>query len=166
MLFALALALSWLESTVSPLFGLLPGMKLGLSNLVVMYALLFLKPSSAGILVVLKALFALLTRGVTAGCLSLCGGVLSWLVLLVLLRMPGSISIYLFSVCGALAHNVGQLAAASVLLSSALAWGYAPILLVAGVLVGALNSVISKAVFPALQKALPGKPIKMTKILF
>ena len=64
MLFALAIALSWLESMVSPLLGLMPAIKLGLSNIVVMYALLFLRTRTAVLLVVLKALFAFLTRGV------------------------------------------------------------------------------------------------------
>ena len=77
MLFALAIALSWLESCVTPLLGLMPALKLGLANIVVMYALLFLDTRSAAALVALKALFALLTRGVTAGALSACGGVLS-----------------------------------------------------------------------------------------
>ena len=70
MLFALAIALSWLESCVTPLLGLMPALKLGLANIVVMYALLFLDTRSAAALVALKALFALLTRGVTAGVLS------------------------------------------------------------------------------------------------
>ena len=70
MLFALAIALSFLESAITPLLGLMPAMKLGLSNLVVMYALLFLNTRTAAELVLLKALFALLTRGPTAGSLS------------------------------------------------------------------------------------------------
>ena len=85
MLFALAIALSYLESLVSPLLGLMPAIKLGLSNIVVMYALLFLRTRTALLLVVLKALFAFLTRGATAGFLSLCGGALSLAVMLVLL---------------------------------------------------------------------------------
>ena len=63
MLSALAIALSFLESAITPLLGLMPAMKLGLSNLVVMYALLFLNTRTAAELVLLKALFALLTRG-------------------------------------------------------------------------------------------------------
>ena len=66
MLFALAIALSYLESLVSPLLGLMPAIKLGLSNIVVMYALLFLRTRTALLLVLLKALFAFLTRGATA----------------------------------------------------------------------------------------------------
>ena len=155
MLFALAIALSFLESAVAPLLGLMPAMKLGLSNLVVMYALLFLSTRTAGELILLKALFALLTRGPTAGFLSLCGGVLSFLVLLVLLHLPASPGEFIFTVSGALAHNVGQLIGASVLLSSAMALGYAPVLLVAGLCVGALSCVLSRALFAAMQRNLP-----------
>ena len=154
MLFALAIALSWLESCVTPLLGLMPALKLGLANIVVMYALLFLGTRSAAALVALKALFALLTRGVTAGALSACGGALSLLVLWALLHAPFPVSGYLFCVCGALAHNLGQLAGAAVILSSAMALGYAPVLLVAGVAVGALNSLLAGAVYAALPAAM------------
>ena len=73
LLFALAMALSFIEGTlVIP--GLLPGMKLGLANIVVMYALFFMGPKQALVLDVLKALFVFLVSGFTAGFLSLCGG--------------------------------------------------------------------------------------------
>ena len=56
LLFALAMALSFIEGTlVIP--GLLPGMKLGLANIVVMYALFFMGPKQALVLDVLKAFF-------------------------------------------------------------------------------------------------------------
>jgi len=105
MLFALSMALSFLESMLTPFLGLMPAMKLGLSNIVVMYAVLFLNRRSALYLVLLKALFALLTRGVTAGFLSLCGGALSLAVFCLLLALPFTITGYIFSVSGALAHN-------------------------------------------------------------
>ena len=139
MLFALAIALSYLESLVSPLLGLMPAIKLGLSNIVVMYALLFLRTRTALLLVVLKALFAFLTRGATAGFLSLCGGALP-------------VSGYIFCAGSALAHNLGQLAGAAVLLSSAMALGYAPVLLAAGLIVGGISCILSRALFAALPK--------------
>lgn len=148
MLFALAIALSYLESLVSPLLGLMPAIKLGLSNVVVMYALLFLRTRTALLLVVLKALFAFLTRGATAGFLSLCGGGLSLVVMLVLLHLP--VSGYIFCAGAALAHNLGQLAGAAVLLSSAMALGYAPVLLAAGLAVGGISCLLSRALFAAL----------------
>ena len=137
MLFALAIALSYLESLVSPLLGLMPAIKLGLSNIVVMYALLFLRTRTALLLVVLKALFAFLTRGATA-------------VMLVLLQLP--VSGYIFCAGSALAHNLGQLAGAAVLLSSAMALGYAPVLLAAGLIVGGISCILSRALFAALPK--------------
>ena len=109
MLFALALVLSFVESMLVPVLGLMPAMKLGLSNIVVMDALLFLGRRQAYALVVLKALFAFLTRGFTAGMLSFLGGTLSFLVLCLILLWPGKVSGLIFSVCGALAHNAGQL---------------------------------------------------------
>ena len=148
MLFALAIALSYLESLVSPLLGLMPAIKLGLSNIVVMYALLFLRTRTALLLVVLKALFAFLTRGATAGFLSLCGGALSLAVMLVLLQLP--VSGYIFCAGSALAHNLGQLAGAAVLLSSAMALGYAPV--AAGLIVGGISCTLSRALFAALPK--------------
>ena len=123
MLFALSMALSFLESMLTPFFGLMPAMKLGLSNIVVMYAVLFLNRRSALYLVLLKALFALLTRGVTAGFLSLCGGALSLAVFCLLLALPFTITGYIFSVSGALAHNCGQLLGAAALLSDKMAIG-------------------------------------------
>ena len=109
LLFALAMALSFIEGTlVIP--GLLPGMKLGLANIVVMYALFFMGPRQALVLDVLKALFVFLVSGFTAGFLSLCGGLLSLAVMWVLYYLlPVRPTWFILSVCGALAHNVGQL---------------------------------------------------------
>ena len=53
--------------------------------------------------------------------------------------------------------NIYQLLGASVLLSSAMALGYAPVLLVAGLCVGALSCVLSKALFAAMPKNAPGR---------
>lgn len=66
-----------------------------------------MRTRTALLLVVLKALFAFLTRGATAGFLSLCGGALSLAVMLVLLQLP--VSGYIFCAGSALAHNLGQL---------------------------------------------------------
>ena len=130
MLFALAIALSYLESLVSPLLGLMPAIKLGLSNIVVMYALLFLRTRTALLLVVLKALFAFLTRGATAGFpVAVRRGAVSGRHAC---AAAAAGQRYIFCAGSALAHNLGQLAGAAVLLSSAMALGYAPVLLAAG----------------------------------
>lgn len=152
MLFALAMALSFVEGTlVIP--GLLPGMKLGLANIVVMYALFFMGPEQAFFLDLLKALFVFLVSGWTAGVLSLCGGLLSlavmWLLYYVLPWRP---TWFILSVCGALGHNIGQLLGASVILSSALSLYYAPVMLVLGLVMGALTALTLRALLPALAR--------------
>ena len=146
LLFALAMALSFIEGTlVIP--GLLPGMKLGLANIVVMYALFFMGPKQALVLDVLKAFFVFLVSGWTAGFLSLCGGLLSLLVMWLLSFQP---TWFILSVCGALAHNIGQLLGASVILSTAVSLYYAPVMLVLGLVMGMLTSVTLRAMLPAL----------------
>lgn len=150
LLFALAMALSFIEGTLT-IPGLLPGMKLGLANIVVMYALFFMGPRQALVLDVLKALFVFLVSGFTAGLLSLCGGLLSLLVMWVLYYLlPVRPTWFILSVCGALAHNIGQLLGAGLILSSAMSLYYAPVMLVLGLIMGALTSLTLKAILPAL----------------
>ena len=151
LLFALALALAWLESLLPSPPGLPPGIKLGLANLVVMYVLLYLSRWQALLLVALKAAFALLTRGAVAGLLSGAGGLLSFLVVAALLLPRHSPSVLLLSVCGAVSHNMAQLAAVR-LLFGPVGLYYAPVLLAAGVALGSLNAVLLRALLPALEK--------------
>lgn len=152
LLFALAMALSFIEGTLM-IPGLMPGMKLGLANIVVMYALFFMGAKQALVLDLLKALFVFLVSGWTAGFLSLCGGLLSLLVMWILYyHFPVRPTWFILSVCGALFHNVGQLLGASVILSSTMSLYYAPIMLILGLVMGAVTSVTLRAILPALGK--------------
>lgn len=152
MLFALAMALSFAEGTLT-IPGLLPGMKLGLANVVVMYALLFMGAKQALTLDLLKALFVFLVSGPTAGFLSLCGGMLSLLVMWLLYDvLPWRPTWFILSVSGAFSHNVGQLIGAGIIISSSLSLYYAPVMLVLGLVMGALTAMILRALLPALEK--------------
>ena len=152
MLFALAIALSYFESLITPFFGLPPGVKLGLSNIVVVYALLFLTKKQAWFLVLLKAGMGFLTRGGLAGMLSLAGGLLSLFVMMVLLLPKIQASLLLLSVFGAISHNIGQLFVFSLWYGS-FAWAYAPILILAGVAMGLVTALTLRVLLPALEKA-------------
>jgi heptaprenyl diphosphate synthase len=152
LLFSLALVLGLLEGWLAPLLGLPPGVKPGLSNIVVLYALLFLGRRPAAVLAVLKAVFALLARGAAAGLLSLSGGLLSLVVMAVLLlpkRRPGAL---LLSVAGALGHNAGQMLVVRLWLGPFSLY-YAPILIISGAAMGSLTAVLLRALLPALRKA-------------
>ena len=141
---ALALAISVCEGLV-PLSILipLPGLRLGLANLVTVYALCRLSGREAlGILVSRCLLGAIVGGNLTALAFSLTGGVLAFLTMWLLLHVPG---LSLFGVCiaGAAAHNTGQiLAAMAVLASPAIAVYLAPLLL-ASLLTGAVTGAAS-----------------------
>ena len=157
MLFALAIVLSFAESALTPLLGLPPGVKLGLANVVVMYALFFSSRRQALALVVLKAGFGFLTRGATAGILSLCGGLVSFLLMVLLMLPARRPSVLLISVAGALGHNMGQLAAIRVLMGAGSLY-YAPVLVISGVVMGALTATSLRVLLPAFSRIRPPKP--------
>ncbi|MFI3170062.1 MAG: Gx transporter family protein [Faecalibacterium sp.] len=151
LLFALTMSLSFIEGSIT-IPGLLPGMKLGLANIVVMYALFFMGVRQALILDILKAFFVFLVTGPTAGFLSLCGGLFSLLVMWLLYLLPNRPTWFILSVSGALGHNMGQLLGAGIILSSPWTLYYAPILLVMGLIMGTVTSITLRAILPALGK--------------
>ncbi|MDL2219291.1 Gx transporter family protein [Ruminococcaceae bacterium OttesenSCG-928-O06] len=157
MLFALALLFSYLESFLTPLLGLPPGVKIGLANTVVLYALLFLPRRYALLLVLLKAGFAFITRGAVAAALSAAGGLLSLVVMVLLLLPKKKVGLLVLSVAGALFHNMGQLVVVRVLFGHFSLY-YAPVLVVSGVVMGCLTGLLLRALLPALQRAGLGVP--------
>ncbi len=146
---ALALALSFLEGLLPPLPMTPPGFKLGLSNIVTMYAANSLGLPCALFLAVLKGGFAFLTRGVAAGLMSLSGGVLSTLCVWALWKTRASYMI--LGVCGALVHNGAQLFCAYLLTSAAVTF-YVPFLLLFGIFSGLLTGTALKLLLPPLEK--------------
>lgn len=149
LLFALAMVFSYLESLVS-IPGLLPGMRLGLSNLVTMYCLFFLGKSSGYTMAVLKAGFVVLTRGAVAGALSLSGGLLS-VTAIVLLDCLSKHSLHYvtLSAVGAVFHNIGQLVVAR-FLTSVFLYYYVPVLLLTGLAVGVMTGKLFIWIIPYL----------------
>ncbi len=135
LLIALALILSYLESLV-PMSLAVPGVKLGLPNLVIVFALYRLRPGVAAAISLLRvALVALLFGSVLSLAYSAAGAVCSFLVML-LMKRTGRFGCTGVSVAGAVAHNLAQVAAAALLLETgALAW-YLPVLCLTGTLAG------------------------------
>ena len=153
MLFAAAMVLSFVENSLPPLPITIPGVKFGLSNIAVMYALFFINVSSAFTIAVLKAGFTVMTRGAVAGLLSLTGGLLSVIIMLVLLRVfKDKLSYFALSMSGAVSHNIGQYMVVSMINPVAVMWYYLPVLLISGILAGLLTSVLLKFILPAFKK--------------
>ena len=136
LLTALAMALSWLESLV-PLSMAAPGMKLGLTNIVVVFALYRMSLRDAAALSLVRVLLVSMTFGnAYSFAYSLAGAVLS-LAVMAALKRTGKFSILGVSIAGGVGHNLGQVAVAMAVLGTArLAW-YLPALLVSGTAAGA-----------------------------
>lgn len=136
LLVALAMVLSWLESLiVFP--GLLPGMKAGLTNLVVIFALYRMSLRDAAVISLVRVILVSLTFGnAYSFAYSLAGAVLS-LAVMAGLKKLGKFSILGVSIAGGVCHNMGQLVVAMAVLGTARLGWYLPWLMVSGVAAGA-----------------------------
>lgn len=154
---ALAVAVSAAESALDLPF-LPPGAKPGLSNVVTVTAAVLSGFAGAFYITAVKALFALITRGVTAFILSFCGGMLSAAVTVLLLKRCGKyFSVIGISAAGAFVHNTAQLAAAMVITSTPALIYYAPLLWIFALISGILTGMIIKAVRPYTDRLSGGK---------
>ena len=142
LLFALAMALSFVEGTLI-IPGLLPGMKLGLANIVTVFALYQLGAGAALAILLTRCLLGGLFAGnLSAMLFSVLGGLTAMLVMIFLRRLP-KLSVYGVSIGGAAAHNVGQMAAAVITLGSTMVLGYLPFLLAVSLFTGTLTGFIT-----------------------
>ncbi len=151
---AQALVLSLLENFIPAIPGLPPGAKPGFSNIVTMFTASTMGLFPALGITLVKSVFAGITRGATAFFMSLCGGVLSTLVMVAVLKLPKNpFGIIGVSIASAAAHNAGQLLVACVISGTpALVWGYGPLLLLFAIITGAVTGTILRIVMPALEK--------------
>jgi heptaprenyl diphosphate synthase len=144
MMVALAFTFSYLESLIPFNFGI-PGVKLGLANLVVVVALYTMKPTEAFCIAIIRVLLAGLTFGNAYSiAYSLCGSVLSFVVMW--LAKKTKLSIIGVSILGGICHNIGQIIVASIIMDTVRIAYYLPVLLVAGMITGLLIGVISKLI--------------------
>ena len=149
---ALALGLSTLESLfpVSVLVPL-PGIKLGLANVVTVFALYWLGDIPALAILIARCLLGAMFAGNASALLfSLMGGVLAMLTMIVLRRVRG-LSVYGVSIAGAAAHNIGQICAAMVVLGGTAVLGYLPVLLGVSLITGTLTGFVASLLFRAMR---------------
>jgi heptaprenyl diphosphate synthase len=136
-LVSLALAFSYMERFI-PLQMLipLPGVKLGLANVVTLIALYLLGTKSAFAILILRCfLGSLFGGGITGFLFSITGGLLSMTVMALCKNAP-LLSVYGVSILGAAAHNIGQILAAMVLMHSVYIGMYLSYLLVVALFTG------------------------------
>ncbi len=147
---ALALIFSYLESLIPIQFGI-PGIKLGLANLLTVILLYKRNAKEALLLSVVRVILSGFLFGNLFSILySLAGGTLSLLVMAVLKR-TGKFSVMGISAAGGVSHNIGQLLVAMAVVETYRVGYYFPVLLTAGLVTGLLIGVAAEQVLKRLE---------------
>lgn len=151
-LVSMALVLSYIEHFIPLQMVIpLPGVKLGLANIVTLMALFFLGTKSAFTILILRCILGSVFGGGVSGlAFSLVGGIFAMTVMCIF-KNCSRISVYGVSVLGAAAHNIGQILVAVFLMGSVYVIGYLPYLLVVSVFTGLATGSICGGVFRVLK---------------
>ena len=139
---ALAMILSFVESQI-PAFVAIPGVKMGLANIAVVFALYKLGWKEAAVISLIRVFLVSLLFGTGATLFySVAGAVLS-LLGMILLKATGLFSTVAVSVTGGVLHNVGQIAMACYLLGTNKLSYYLPFLMLSGILAGIVIGIVA-----------------------
>lgn len=157
---SLALTLSYVERFIPlQMFIPLPGIKLGLANIVTLIALYLLGKKNAYVIVILRCILGAIFGGGISGLMfSLMGGLLA-LTVMILAGKNSYLSIFGVSILGAAAHNVGQIGAAMVLMESIYIGAYLPYLLVVALFTGFATGSAAAGVLRVLSKTNVGRQV-------
>lgn len=147
---SLALILSYVELLIPINFGI-PGMKLGLANLLVVILLYKGYPRDALLLSVIRILLSGLIFGNMFSIFYSLGGGLLSLAVMVFLKKTGQFTVAGISIGGGASHNVGQLLVAMFVVQTYQVGYYLPVLLIAGVITGAVIGILSAEVLKRTQ---------------
>lgn len=147
---SLALILSYVELLIPINFGI-PGMKLGLANLLVVILLYKCGPRDALLLSVIRILLSGLIFGNMFSIFYSLGGGLLSLAVMIFLKRTGQFTVTGVSLGGGASHNVGQLLIAMFVVQTYQVGYYLPVLLIAGVITGAFIGILSAEVLKRTQ---------------
>ena len=148
---ALAILMGYVEMLI-PLPLLVPGMKLGLANVIIVIVLYHMDTESAFFISLVRVLMSgLLFQGFAGLLYSLAGALLS-LAVMALLKKTGKVSITGVSVMGGVFHNVGQIIVAAAVVENIKMAYYLPFLLVTGVVTGFVIGAVARLALGYLQR--------------
>lgn len=152
MMIALAMIFSYVETMIPINFGI-PGVKLGLANLVIVAAIYLFGGKQAFLISIVRIFLSGFMFGNLASIMySLAGGLLSLAVML-LLKKTDKLSILTVSVMGGICHNIGQLIVAMLVVENLKLIFYVPVLLISGFLTGLLIGIVCRVILPAVKRA-------------
>ncbi len=131
----------------------IPGIKLGLANIITVYAVYRYKPYEAAAITVVRLILGAVFAGNFAALIySASGAALCLIGMLILRRFIDEKHIWISSVFGAILHNTGQMAAALIITQTPQLLAYYPFLLVSGCLAGAFTGLCAQIVISRLKK--------------
>ena len=138
----LAIIMGWVEMMI-PIPIPVPGVKLGLANVIVVMAMYYFGNKTAlGISIIRIIISGLLFSGFSGFLYSMAGAILSFTVM-VIAKNIFKFNIYSVSILGGICHNIGQIVVASLVVKTNLSI-YMPILIISGIITGALIGIIAK----------------------
>lgn len=122
-----------------------PGMKLGLANIVTVYAVYRYTPKEAVLILTARIILGSIFSGNPSALLfSISGGILCLLGMIFLKRFIDEKHIYLSSIIGAVLHNIGQITAAAAVMGTMSVFAYLPILTVSGCIAGLFTGICAQ----------------------
>lgn len=125
----------------------IPGVKLGLANIITVYAMFTLGPADTACILIARILLGSMFAGqMMALFYSLAGGLLCYLVMLLMRRLFTPKQIWICSVFGAAAHNLGQITAAILISRTPALICYLPVLMVSGIIAGIFTGLCAQFV--------------------
>ena len=152
LLTAIALTIFMAEAQLPPILPI-PGVKLGLANIVTVYAMFALGPGDAMMILLCRVFLGSVVSGQMMTLFySLAGGVLSWLVMLLLRRVLTLRQMWLCSPIAGIFQNLGQLLAAVVLMGTWTVLAYLPYLIIAGAISGVFTGLCAQFLLARLKK--------------
>lgn len=151
LLTAVALAIHVVEAQI-PAPVPIPGVKLGLANIITVYAVFMLGPGPALMILVARILLGSLFSGVMSLFYSLAGGLLCFAVMLLMRCVLSKKQIWIASIVGAVFHNIGQILVAIVVTGTPAIVSYLPVLLLSGIVAGLFTGLAAQYLIHRLEK--------------
>ena len=149
---AIALTIFMIEAQL-PAPVPIPGVKLGLANIITLTAIYLLGRKEAGAILLMRVLMGAMFAGSPSTLLySAAGGLLAYALMCVLTAVMPEKRLWVVSALSGVAHNAGQLLACALIVKTPGVFAYAPILAVSGILTGVFTGVAAMYLIPAVRK--------------
>ena len=152
LLTAIALTIFVVEAQI-PAPVPIPGVKLGLANIITLITMRLLGKREAGAVLLVRVLMGAMFVGSPSTLLfSAAGGALAYLLMCLLAERFGPDRLWIVSALAGIAHNAGQLLACALVVKTPGVFAYAPVLAASGVITGVFTGLAAQYLLKALKK--------------